>query len=111
MPSRLRKRRKNSLFYPKPASPPSYRESHWGRKATDVRTVSVSEPGDNDRLIGLGAVHSIVYVTQKGGDSAPVEYEHKFSAKDPPLLAYGSDDGALYFVGGGYYVSKHGIIR
>jgi hypothetical protein len=92
-----------------PRKPPSFKESHWGKDATDVRHVRVAEPRDNKKLIGLGVVHSIVYVTQKGTDQEPVEYEHKFSHRDPPLLAYGSDDGKLFFVGGEYYVTSHGI--
>jgi hypothetical protein len=103
-------RRKNSLLYPRPKAPPSYRDAHWGRPVQEARTLAVSEPGDNEKLIGLGPLLSVVYVTQKGDDDEPVEYEHTFKESNPPLLAYGSDDGKLYIVGGGYYMTKHGIV-
>ena len=72
--------------------------------------LSISDPGDNRKLIGLGPLLSVVYLTVKGGDSEPTEYEHKFREADPPLLAYGGTDGRLYIVGGGYYMTKHGIV-
>jgi len=71
----------------------------------------VQEPRDNEKLIGLGILLSVVYVTEKGGDRSPVEYEHTFDERNPPLLAYGSDDGKLYIVGGGYKVKPHGIVK
>jgi hypothetical protein len=105
MPLPRRRRKKN------PASP-SYTSSHWGRSPTDIRhRQEVPDPRDNSKLIGLGPVHSIVYVTMKGQDQEPVEYEHKFSSRDPPLLAYGDADNKLYLVGGGYKVTAHGIVK
>lgn len=105
-----RVRRANHVLYPKPRKPPSYAAAHWGLPATDVHRAKVHEPSDNHKLIALGPVHSIVYVTRKGGDQDPVEYIHKFKASDPPLLAYGDKDGKLYFVGGAYYMTEHGIV-
>ena len=93
-----------------PRRPPSYEEAHWGRTPHDVHKARVSEPGDNSKLISLGAIHSIVYVTEKGFDRDPVEYEHKFKASDPPLLAYGDKDGNLYIIGGAYYITSRGIV-
>ena len=92
-------------------TPPSYVESHWGKKPTLQASCPVQEPRDNAKLIGLGVLHSVVYVTKKGGDYGDVEYEHKFDESDAPLLAYGDKDGRLYIVGGGYTVEKHGIIK
>jgi len=90
--------------------PPTYKEAHWGLEATDVRHVTIQEPRDNNEFPGYGTIHSIVYVTTKAGDSGPTEYEHKFSSRNPPLLAYGDCDGRLYIIGGGYRCSAHGII-
>jgi hypothetical protein len=94
-----------------PSRPPSYQEAHWGITPQDIHTAKVNEPRDNSKLIGLGSVVSIVYCTEKGGDGEPIEYEHHFSKKEPPLLAYGDRDGKLYFVGGEYEMTKHGIER
>jgi hypothetical protein len=99
---RKRKRKKNGA--------PSYEESHWGLSPEVRTTFSVPEPSDNDKLIGLGTVVSIVYLTEKGGDGELVEYEHDFSARNPPLLAYGNRDGKLYIVAGGYKVRARGIV-
>jgi hypothetical protein len=99
-----RKRRRNGNV------PPSYTESHWGIKPTVSKDWNVHEPSDNDELIGLGTVVSIVYLTEKGGDGELVEYEHDFSPRNPPLLAYGDRDGKLYIVAGSYKVTKHGIV-
>lgn len=105
-----KRRKKNSVFYPKPKRPPSYEEAHWGRPVNQSRVMRVHEPGDNKKLIGLGPIVSIVYLTQKGSDPDLTEYEHTFKASNPPLLAYGSDDGELYIVGGAKYMTKHGIV-
>jgi hypothetical protein len=78
---------------------------------TAVATYPVQEPSDNEQLTGLGWLYQVVYVTTKAGDTGPTEYIHTFDEKNPPLLAYGSDDGRLYIVGGGYVVRKHGIIK
>ena len=75
-----------------------------------MHTARVTEPSDNRKLIALGPLFSVVYLTEKGSDRDVVEYEHKFKPSDPPLLCYGSEDGRLYLVGGGYYMHKHGIV-
>jgi hypothetical protein len=90
---------------------PSYTASHWGRRPEDSFSTDVPEPRDNNHLITLGWLHSVVYITRKGSDPPEgVEYEHKFSHRNPPLLCYGSDDGRLYLVGGSYRMTRHGII-
>jgi hypothetical protein len=104
------KRRRRSRPRRSNGPPPSYRAAHWGLPSTEAGNYDVNEPGDNRKLIGLGLVHSIVYVTRKKGDAGDTEYEHKFSSSDPPLLAYGSDDGRLYFLGGKYRMTVHGIV-
>jgi hypothetical protein len=105
-----RYRKKNGLFIPSDGPPPSYEEAHWGRAPRDRHHTMVQEPRDNARLIGLGSLMSVVYVTEKGRDTEPVEYDHRFKESEMPLLAYGSHDGYLYILGGGYRIEKHGII-
>jgi hypothetical protein len=110
LPRRAR-RQKPAKRRANPSAPPSYTESHWGKGPKDIRkNVPVPDPRDNTKLIGLGVLHSVVYITEKGGDYELVEYEHAFSEDDPPLLAYGDKDGKLYIVAGGYRVTKHGIV-
>jgi hypothetical protein len=101
----MRRRRKKVV---NPA--PSYEAAHWGVKPKGTKVLDVPNPRDNTRLVGLGAVVSIVYLTEKGGDGELVEYEHEFSKRTPPLLAYGKEDGRLYLVGGGYKMTIHGIV-
>ena len=109
----MRRKKKRARRAKKPArraNPAlSYRDTHWGIDSEKTTTESVHEPGDNERLIGLGTLLEVVYVTRKGFDGVS-EYEHKFSEKNPPLLAYGSNDRKLYIVGGSYRVTKHGIV-
>jgi hypothetical protein len=99
-----RKRRANG-------APPGYRAAHWGIAPTGSRVRDVPNPKDNGKLIELGVVHSLVYVTRKGTDREDVEYEHEFSFRDPPTLCYGDRDGKLYLVGGEYKMTVHGIIK
>lgn len=89
---------------------PSWTETHWGLMPRDTRHMTIAEPRDNRELVTLGFVHQVVYVTKKGADPELVEYEHTFSRSRPPLLCYGSDDGRLFFAGGGYRITPHGII-
>jgi hypothetical protein len=106
--TRRRPRRRNGWFS---SRPPSYREAHWGQDGPDgTRSYEVNEPRDNKELIALGTVLKIIYVTRKGDDEEDVEYDHDFSERSPPLLVYGSDDGRLYILGGGYKVKVHGIV-
>jgi hypothetical protein len=101
-----RKRRPNP-------SPPSYTEAHWGVPPRDSFNADIQEPGDNDELIALGYLESVSYITQKGSDPPLPEgvcYDHDFSKRNLPVLAYGDVDGRLYIVGGGYRITKHGIV-
>lgn len=107
-----RKKRKNPdelLPWEHFGKPPSYEASHWGRAPRSRSTREVTEPGDNEELIALGTLVQVVYRTSKG-DLVNVEFEHEFNAPRP-LLTYGSDDGRLYLVGGGYKVTRRGIVR
>ena len=90
------KRKKNSFLYPKPAKPPTFKAAHWGLNPQAAYTADVPDPRRNKEMVGLGAVVSIVYLTQKAGDS--------------DLTEYGDKDGKLYFVGGAYYMTEHGIV-
>lgn len=88
---------------------PSYKDAHWGIDYEKASVESVPDPRDNQKMIGLGPLHSVVYITEKGFDGVS-EYEHKFSSSSPPLLAYGDRDGKLYVIGGSYKVTRHGIV-
>lgn len=66
----------------------------------------------------IGRLHSVVYeatrldVVGYEGENGPALYEHKFSRKNPPLLAVSPDGQQLVIVGGGYRFDaiKGGII-
>lgn len=99
--------------------PPSYKESHWGLPPLDSFRGVIQEPRDNDArhggtgLIALGYMLDVSYLTAKGSDPPlpqGVIYDHAFSRRNPPILAYGSVDGRLYVVGGTYRITRHGII-
>ncbi|MGA8138722.1 MAG: hypothetical protein WCA48_31855 [Pseudomonas gingeri] len=89
--------------------PPSYRASHWGKNPGKVTDLNIPAPRDNRKMIGLGELVQVVYLTTKGGDSGPTEYVHKFERR-LPVLAYGDHDGKLYVAGGSYKVSSRGIV-
>jgi hypothetical protein len=57
-------------------------------------------------LVELGRLVSLVYLTEKGGDDGPTEYEHDFSSP-LPVLAFHS--GGLVICGGRYRVGVRGI--
>lgn len=84
-----------------------YKRVHWGvpgdgkihrGRAADPRKTSTA----------LGTLVSVVYCTQKGGDGELVEYEHKFSRKSPPVLAFNRE--GLLIIGGSYRVEERGIV-
>jgi len=58
-------------------------------------------------LVELGRLVSVVYLTEKGGDDGPTEYEHAFNARRLPVLAF--NDGGLFILGGAYRVGVRGI--
>ena len=93
----------------------SYLKTHWGAAGNGevVTGEAVDISDEDDTLVALGLLTEIVYTTIKGGDKAPTEYLHKFSKRNPPLLAYGQKSGKLVIVSprkGGYFVSVRGIV-
>lgn len=81
--------------------------THWGKGGpVPYRDLLAPNPLAGG-LVELGALVSVVYLTQKGGDDGPTEYEHEFSAKRLPVLAF--NETGLFIVGGGYRVGVRGI--
>lgn len=84
-----------------------YAESHWG--LTGDEAIAKLLAGDPRKVsTALGYLHSVVYVTAKG-DQEICEWEHDFSPKRPPILSY-TETGKLLILGGGYRVTKRGIV-
>lgn len=88
---------------------PSYKESHWGRLAGGQMSLHVGDPRTNGKLVGYGELIEVVYLTQKGRDKGPTEYQHKFR-RELPILSYGNRDGRLYVAGGSYKCEARGIV-
>lgn len=91
-----------------PSTPPSYKEAHWGLEPTSTQRLDVPDYRRNKRIVGLGKLVGIVYLTEKGGDGELVEYVHRFK-KTLPVLGYGDRTGRLFICGGMYKVTKRGI--
>ena len=109
-----RRKKKNHLRSARTAAL-SYVATHWGEAGNGevVTGEAVDVHDEDDTLVALGLLTEIVYTTIKGGDKAPTEYEHHFSKRNPPLLAYGQKSGKLVIVSpkkGGYFVSVRGIV-
>jgi hypothetical protein len=103
------KRRKNP---PKPGigARASYMKTHWGDPGNG--SVEQGEAVDvcKEELVTLGVLREIAYETVKLGDGGPAVYEHKFSRRSPPILAYGRKSGKLVIISGGYSVNVRGIV-
>lgn len=84
-----------------------YTKTHWGlRGSGKIAEGLCADPREVSTL--LGYMHSCVYLTAKGSPEI-VEWEHAFSARNPPALCYGPD-GRLLLIGGGYKVTAAGIV-
>lgn len=83
-----------------------YMKTHWGRTATGSARERVART--DGPVTALGALVSVVYLTRKGLDADPVEYEHEFSPS-LPTLAY-DRNGVLLLTGGSYQVEARGIV-
>lgn len=95
---------------------------HWG--APDCTTsVTLTPPAPPDRLVSLGGLHAVEYLTTKGGDGQSL-YRHEFGREvsrqvwrgPRPVLAVGFyDNGSrqqeLFIARGAsrYRVTTHGI--
>lgn len=87
-------------------NPASYKAMHWGQAGKGMREGLAPDP--SKPCTALGELHSVVYITQKGKDRAPTEYEHTFSRPRPVLVF--NEDGLL-IVGGAYKVETRGIVK
>lgn len=84
-----------------------YRITHWGKAGPRAyRTLLCADPRGGE-LVELGELVSLVYLTEKGGEGGPAEYEHEFSRARRPVLAF--HQGGLVICGGGYRVGVRGI--
>ena len=95
-----------------------YENLHWGDKGTGP--IALEVPGDARRLVVLGALSRIGYLTTKAGERS--EFVHMFGDLDQdgrhvgprPILAVGTYDGGrqeLVILRGKsqYTVTRHGI--
>jgi len=84
-----------------------YRVTHWGKEGPRAfRDLSCADPSARP-LVELGELVSLVYLTEKGGEGGPAEYEHEFSRSRRPVLGF--HEGGLVICGGGYRVGVRGI--
>lgn len=93
------------------AAAKEYAKTHWGApgKARLVES-RCADPGASI-LVKLGRLTYVEYETTKRGDPPRTFYQHDF-ARPYPELTYSTEDdgGGLVIVGGGYTVTKHGIV-
>jgi hypothetical protein len=101
------------------AAAKEYAKTHWGRAGAGERIAGYAALAP---LEELGELVSITYTTEKGGDAAPVDYEHEFGdgargAWTPPTLlehrctARGCVHASRCALRGGTYrVTSHGIV-
>lgn len=90
-------------------------EEFTGLRAEHVTRASYKAP---KVAVVLGRLVSVVYEAERldvegyVGENGPALYEHKFSKKNPPILAASVDGKQLLIVGGGCYfdAKKGGII-
>jgi hypothetical protein len=83
-----------------------YRITHWGEAGPrPYRDLLCPDPSARP-LVERVELVSLVYLTTKGGDGEPTEYEHEFS-RARPVLAF--HQGGLVICGGGYRVGIRGI--
>jgi hypothetical protein len=83
-----------------------YERTHWGeRGGRRVSTAAAPNPR-HGTATKLGKLVSVVYLTEKGGDDGPTEYEHEFEGKLPELVY---NDGGLLIAGGSYRIKEGGI--
>lgn len=95
-----------------------YQNLHWGEPGTGP--VALEVPGDARRLVVLGALSRVGYITSKGGERS--EFVHMFGDLDEegrhvgprPILAVGTYEGGrqeLVILRGKsqYSVTRHGI--
>lgn len=86
-----------------------YERMHWGRRGEwDVRDLVAGDP--TRPLVALGELVSVTYRTEKGSDRGPTDYEHAFSERRLPILAFEPRTQLLVIAGGIYRVHARGIV-
>jgi hypothetical protein len=86
-----------------------YTRTHWGEKgAQRVGTTRAANPL-HGTATKLGKIVSVVYLTEKGGEGGPAEYEHEFGEGGTALPTLAYNDGGLIIAGGGYRIKEGGI--
>lgn len=89
----------------------SYAKTHWGDLGEgEILEGEALDVCKEETLVTLGVLREIAYETFKMGDGEPAVYEHAFSKRSPPILAYGQKSGKLVIIAGGYVVSWRGIV-
>lgn len=84
-----------------------YRLTHWGKGGSASQRIATCPDPRRGGLVELGQLVSLVYLTEKGGDDGPTEYEHAFAARRRPVLAFSTE--GLFICGGAYRVGVKGI--
>lgn len=84
-----------------------FRLTHWGKKGPRPFRASTCPDPRAGELVELGELVSVVYLTEKGGDDGPTEYEHEFAKGARPVLAFSKQ--GLFICGGRYRVGVKGI--
>lgn len=89
----------------------SYAKTHWGDLGEgEFLEGEALDVCQEETLVTLGLLREIAYETEKAGDGGKAIYEHTFSKRNPPVLAYGQKSGKLVIIAGGYVVSWRGIV-
>lgn len=92
---------------PRESGHATYKRVHWGETGKGKMTRSSAPSVEAGQLVELGRLVSVVYLTRKGGDTSETEYEHAFSARDMPILAF--NRSGLFVLGGSYRITTRGI--
>ena len=85
----------------------TYDRTHWGERGLGRMTKTTAPSVAAGELVMLGRLVSVVYLTTKGGDEEPTEYEHTFNTRDMPILAF--NRSGLFVLGGSYRITTRGI--
>jgi hypothetical protein len=86
-----------------------YERTHWGRRGRrELQNLLVADP--RRPLTELGELVSVTYRTRKGRDRELTDYQHEFSAKGLPILAFERRTQLLVIAGGIYRVNERGIL-
>lgn len=83
-----------------------YKSFHWGNDASDLTAQRAPIVREGDVLVELGELAEIAYETTKGEQHAI--WVHEFGPRRPTLAW--TRAGKLVIVGGGYRVTRAGIV-